>query len=228
MNINFRAPWERLPKHSGPKNGTRARKAKPQMMPGAARPKRRRIMAKVPALLAVLALTAGLGCVVPGTASAAPFCGITWGSLVKSTATLALGPSQDPITNIRSGRHACFDRLVVDVNGGAPAYTVRYVSAWTQDGSGLAVPLRGGAFIDVRVMAPAHDQNYTPTYTPANRSEAVNVAGFQTFHQVAFAGTYESVTQIGLGVRARLPFRVFTLAGLGDGSRLVIDVAHRW
>ena len=71
-------------------------------------------------------------------------------------------------------------------------------------------------------------QTYNPTYTPANRDEAVNVAGFQTFRQVAFAGTFEAVTQIGLGVRARLPFRVFTLDEPGNGSRLVIDVAHRW
>jgi hypothetical protein len=49
-----------------------------------------------------------------------------------------------------------------------------------------------------------------------------------TFRQVVFDGTFEGQTQIGLGVRARLPFRVFTLAGPGGGSRLVIDVAHRW
>jgi hypothetical protein len=29
-------------------------------------------------------------------------------------------------------------------------------------------------------------------------------------------------------VRARLPFRVLTLDGPGAGTRLVIDVAHRW
>ena len=228
MSINFRASWGRLPKHSGTGNRGLARGTMSQTLPNAARPKRRCIMAKVPALLAALALTAGLGLVVPGTASAAPFCGITWGSLAKSTATLAFGPSQDAITNIRSGRHACFDRLVVDVNGEVPRYVVRYAKAVSQDGSGLTLPLRGGAFIDVTVMAPAHDHNYNPTYTPANRDEAVDVAGFQAFRQVAFAGTYESVTQIGLGVRARLPFRVFTVAGPGKGSRLVIDVAHRW
>jgi hypothetical protein len=33
---------------------------------------------------------------------------------------------------------------------------------------------------------------------------------------------------VGLGVRARLPFRVFKLDGPGEGSRLVIDVAHQW
>ena len=35
-------------------------------------------------------------------------------------------------------------------------------------------------------------------------------------------------TTLGLGVRARLPFRAFVLAGPGDGSRLVVDVAHLW
>jgi hypothetical protein len=29
-------------------------------------------------------------------------------------------------------------------------------------------------------------------------------------------------------VRARLPFRVFTLSGPGGGSRLVIDVYQHW
>jgi hypothetical protein len=33
---------------------------------------------------------------------------------------------------------------------------------------------------------------------------------------------------IGLGVRARLPMRVFNLAGPGSRSRLVIDVTHHW
>ncbi|MBO1269520.1 AMIN-like domain-containing (lipo)protein [Arthrobacter cavernae] len=185
-------------------------------------------MTKARAVLAALLLAGGLGLVVPGTASAAPFCGITWGSLAKSNTSLPVGPGQDPITNIRSGRHACFDRLVVDVNGQAPRYHVRYVPAVTQDGSGFTVPLRGGAFLQVTVATPAHDQDYNATYLPANRDEAVNVAGFRTFRQVAFTGTFEAVTQIGLGVRARLPFRVFTLAGPGEGSRLVIDVAHRW
>lgn len=127
MSINFRAPWGRLPKHFKPGHGVLARGTMSQTPPDAARPLRGRIRVKAGALLAALALTAGLGLVVPGTASAASFCGITWGSLAKSTATPALGPSQDPITNVRTGRHACFDRLVVDINGEAPRYTVRYV-----------------------------------------------------------------------------------------------------
>jgi hypothetical protein len=51
----------------------------------------------------------------------------------------------------------------------------------------------------------------------------VNLAGYQTFREAKFAGSFEGQTSVGLGVRARLPFRVFTL-----DSRLVVDVAHRW
>jgi hypothetical protein len=40
---------------------------------------------------------------------------------------------------------------------------------------------------------------------------------------VAWAGSFEGQSTIGLGVRARLPFRVLQLPG-----RLVIDVAHHW
>ena len=105
---------------------------------------------------------------------------------------------------------------------------IKYVDTVRQDGSGFAVPLRGGARLQVTVVAPAHDGNYRQTYRPANRTELVNVAGWQTFRQIAWAGSFEGQSTIGLGVRARLPFRVFVLQGPGAGSRFVIDVAHRW
>jgi hypothetical protein len=57
------------------------------------------------------------------------------------------------------------------------------------------------------------------------------VSGFTTFRQVASAGSFEGVSSIGLGVRARLPFRVVTASGIpgsANGVRVVVDVAHRW
>jgi hypothetical protein len=184
------------------------------------------------AAMAVAAVTAvPLASAEVGTAGASvPYCGVTWGSLTKSDRAMTTAP----ITNLRAGRHECFDRLVVDL--GAPAagtpsqhagYRVEYVSQVVQDGSGRPVPLAGGAFLSVVVHAPAHDIAGRPTYRPADPAHAVNVSGFSTFRQVAFAGTFEGSTTIGLGVRARLPFRVFLLSGPGTGSRLVIDVAHR-
>jgi hypothetical protein len=174
-------------------------------------------------LIAVL-LAVGSALVAPGPASAAPYCGQVWGSLVKSDPAM----SQAQVTNVRTGQHYCFDRLVIDLNGPVGGYTVRYVPQVTQDGSGLPVPLRGQAFLQVTVNDPAYDANGNATYTPADPNELSNVSGYQTFRQLAWAGSFEGYSSLGLGVRARLPFRVFTLAGPDAGSRLVIDVAHFW
>jgi hypothetical protein len=144
-------------------------------------------------------------------------------------------PADSTILDVRAGQHACFDRLVVDLGGRDlvfGSYDVRYVPVVAQDGSGEAVPVRGAADLQVVVRAPAYDIGTgEPTYQPADRSEAVDVAGFRTFRQVAWAGSFEGQSTIALGVRARLPFRVFPLAALPgseQGPRLVIDVAHRW
>ena len=53
-------------------------------------------------------------------------------------------------------------------------------------------------------------------------------SGDGTGGESAWGGSFEGVTTIGLGVRAKLPFRVFTLKGANNVSMLVIDVAHRW
>jgi hypothetical protein len=147
-----------------------------------------------------------------------------WGSLPEASNRV----STATLRNVRTGRHACFDRLVVDLAGPRTGYRVEYVSAVTQDGSGFVVPLRGGAKLQIIVVAPAYDDAGRPTYRPANQRELTNVAGYRTFRQVAWAGSFEGQSTIGLGVRARLPFRTFTLTGPGTGSRLVIDVAHTW
>jgi type IV secretory pathway VirB2 component (pilin) len=53
----------------------------------------------------VVAVAAGVVPVAAATTSAeaAPYCGITWGSLAKSSATMVPGP----VTNVRAGRHTC-------------------------------------------------------------------------------------------------------------------------
>jgi hypothetical protein len=175
-----------------------------------------------------LILSALMGAVLftSGTsaASAAPYCGITWGSLPKSQGVTAPDAT---ITNARAGQHPCFDRFVVDVRGDLTGYAVQY-GVVLKEGSGTPVPLRGDADLRVIALSDPFDNNNVVTYDPANDNEAVNVSGYQTFRQVAFAGGFGGESTFGLGVRARLPFRTFILDGPGDASRLVVDVAHRW
>jgi len=176
--------------------------------------------------LAVVAVV--LAAAIPATvitatatqASAAPYCGITWGSLAKSAGVVKLGVS---VTNVRSGQHACYDRLVID---NATWANVQYVSRVTEDPSDRPVSLRGGAFLQI-VTTRADDGTHT-TYNPANKHELVNLSGYRTFRQAAWAGNFEGQLTIGLGVRARLPFRVFVLNTPGVPPRVVIDVAHLW
>jgi len=181
-------------------------------------------MAIVAAVAAVL-----VGLVTPA-AAAAPYCGITWGSVPK----VSTAADSEVLTDVRAGRHDCYDRLVIDLTGqdnSFRSYDVRYVSQVYGDASGQVIPLRGGAKLRVVVRAPAYDANGNSTYTPGNPAELANVTGYQTFRQVAWAGSFEGQSTVGLGVRARLPFRVLSLAGTPNsdqGPRLVIDVAHSW
>ena len=156
-------------------------------------------------------------------------CGVTWGSLAKNVADAHVGDGT--ITNVRAGRHTCFDRTVIDVAGiptSKIGYSVRYVDTVQAPGSGRDVPLTGGARMQVDVTVPAYNSSGRSTFTPADRTRVVDVTGYDTLRQVAMAGSFEGRSTFGVGVRARLPMRVFVLDGPGTGSRLVIDVAHRW
>lgn len=180
----------------------------------------------------LVGVVAGVTAPSSTAAPAASYCGLVWGSTPES----APGMTSAPLTNLRAGRHPCFDRLVVDLGprrAGLPGpqdegYSVRYVDRFVEDPSGRVISLAGGARLEIVVQASAVTDSFVPTYQPADRRHAVNVAGYSTFRQVYFSGSFEGSTQIGLGVRARLPFRVFVLDGPGAGSRIVIDVAHRW
>lgn len=166
-------------------------------------------------ILAVILLVLG-ALLIPTTATAsAASCVTPWGSLPKSDLTMGTGE----VDTVRTGRHECFDRVVVDIDGPPAGYHVAYVPEVTADGSGVVVPTPGGARLQVIVRHPSFAS------TPVGRSVA-DVRGFQTLRSVVYAGSFEGQTTYGVGVRARLPFRVFSIDG-GHG-RIIVDVAHRW
>ncbi|NMR18661.1 hypothetical protein [Cellulomonas fimi] len=172
-------------------------------------------------VVVLLSLLAGLSLLIAPSASAHPYCGQVWGSQERSAGDYSSGY----LTNIRSGRHACYDRLVLDVDAPLTAWSVRYVDEIVQDGSGFTVPVRGGATLEVIVRVNVAESS--PLYSTSTGT-IIDPVGYRTFRDVVWAGSFEAVTTVGLGVRARLPFRAFVLPGPGEGSRLVVDVGHRW
>ncbi|MFD5424361.1 hypothetical protein [Streptomyces sp. NPDC127084] len=158
---------------------------------------------------------------------AAAGCSTVWGSGAKSaeSAEDAVGKS---LKNIRTSRERCYDRMVFEVGGAAPrlGYRVGYVDAFRRDGSGDAMRVAGGAILQIFVSAPSCDPN-TLRQTYAGRAgkplPGVDVTGYKTFRDARFGSSFEGQTQVGLGVRARLPFRVTQSRG-----KLIVDVAHTW
>lgn len=172
-------------------------------------------------LIAGVVLIAGLS---GGGVAQAATCNTAWGSRPKSA-----GPDSGAwhyVTNVRTGRHACFDRMVVDVSAAtATGFVVSYVDTISTDPEGIPISFpKSGAKLQITVYAQNHKGN-TLTY-PAQTGKSlpgVNLAGYSTFREAKFAGSFEDTTTIGLGVRARLPFTAFK-----NGTNVVIDVAHKW
>ncbi|MFD0568625.1 hypothetical protein ACFQ0T_04160 [Kitasatospora gansuensis] len=162
----------------------------------------------------------------PAVTTAAVSCPTGWGSLPEDRTA----PDARSLVNVRTGAHPCFDRIVLDVPGSSAyhpvGYHVRYVDTLYQDGSGQPIPVRGGALIEIVAQAPSYDVTTGTATYPGRAGQplpGVDLTGYRTFVEAKFASSFEGQTQLGLGVRARLPFRVFQLDG-----RLVVDVAHSW
>jgi hypothetical protein len=171
----------------------------------------------------VAALAGSLG--PANAAAAAPYCGITWGSLPKSHDDL----SPAALINVRTGRHDCYDRVVFEFQGPATGYHVNYAGQIYTGGKGDELHTAGGAKLNVQLQEPAYDvQTGASTYPHRAGEHVANLHGYRTLRDVVYGGSFEGYTTFGVGVRARLPFRVLTLAGPGTHSRLVIDVAHNW
>ncbi len=194
--------------------------------PASPRPLRRVLLTAI-GILAALAATAceplaPLPPAPPG--GTAPDCrDVAWGSTAKHASRLS--PAE--IARVRTSSQRCFDRMVIDLRSTpAAGWHVRYGTVY-RPAVGGRVPLRGGAALEVVALAPAYGSSGTSLFRPRNPSEVADVAGYRTFRQVAFAGSFEGETTFGLGVRTRLPFRVFAVSG-PSGTKLVVDVAHRW
>ncbi|MFF6783383.1 hypothetical protein [Streptomyces sp. NPDC012510] len=155
---------------------------------------------------------------------AAAACPTGWGSGAKGGAAVGA----DHLRDIRTGRHECYDRVVFDVPGGGDriGYHVQYVDRFYADPSGEYIPVAGGAILEIRVGAWSYDLDAgVPTY-PGKVGKplpGVDISGYSTFRDTRFGGTFEGQTQVAVGVRARLPFRVTQL-----DDRVVVDVAHSW
>jgi hypothetical protein len=159
----------------------------------------------------------------------APACGVerSWGT----------GPRQGghvmtraPLYLVRAGRHECYDRIVFDLNGGqAVGYAARYVPIVHADPSDLPVPVRGRAVLEVVIRGPIYGtdtQGHQPGRNPPKLGDdLVSTSGLPSVTGVKYAGSFEGLTVVAVGVRDVRPFRVWARSER-DYRHVVVDIAH--
>lgn len=122
--------------------------------------------------------------------------------------------------DVRTGRHPCFERFVLELQGTGdfPGYRVLYEDRpLTDDPRGEPVEVAGSAFIVVVVeswMTTMEGDGYQgPTrITPTNVTH---------IEELVMLGNFESVTTWAIGVDEQRPFEVSVLDG---PPRLVVDI----
>ncbi|GIF09176.1 AMIN-like domain-containing (lipo)protein [Actinoplanes siamensis] len=179
------------------------------------------------ALVIVSALIAAGGCASTATATtAAP---ATTGAAPAATAAAVAAWPTTPVTvthhppvppvpvieRVRYATHDGYDRVVLDIPGALPGYTVEYVTELRQDGSGRVVTIPGKAFL-LLVLHPAqaHRDDGAVTVTGTHRIDLPGITSY------AVVGDYEGYVSFALGLPAKKGFRVGELSG-----RIYVDVA---
>ncbi|MEE2033443.1 AMIN-like domain-containing (lipo)protein [Rhodococcus chondri] len=126
------------------------------------------------------------------------------------------------VTEIRTGRHDGFDRVVYELGGtGTPGWRVGYVDNPTQDGSGNPVTVAGGATIQVLIDGSAYP--FDSGVEPYDGPDPVLADPGGSVVEVSGSGVFEGVTQSFIGVAE--PGTAFSVFSLTGPTRLVVDVA---
>jgi hypothetical protein len=125
------------------------------------------------------------------------------------------------VTDIRTGRHDGFDRVVFEVGGtGAPGWDVRYVDVASSQGSGDEVAVAGDAVLQVTVTGAGYP--YATGVEEWSGPDPLPGQGTENVTEVVFDATFEGTTVAFVGTRSQAPFRVYALQ---DPARVVVEVA---
>ena len=154
----------------------------------------------------------------PAGPSTSASCPAGWRAGTTAVTRKVAVPPVPVATAIRIGSHndCRFDRLVIDISGPLPGYTVGFVSKVIGDASGKTITMPGTRYLEIRLNpAQGHAASGTPSLPTA-----VHSAGYPMLASYAVAGDFEGVLTIALGLAGGTRYRVGELPG-----RIYVDVS---
>jgi hypothetical protein len=134
---------------------------------------------------------------------------------------MASAQSTPTLSNIRTGLHTGFNRVVLDMSGLPTEHRVREVTGVSNCGSGNPISMPGSTEIleVVLIGAAAHDENGNPTYTGPQNFTPPNL---NNVRRIALTCDFEATLGIAVGYgNPNSWHRVFTLT---NPNRVVIDI----
>jgi hypothetical protein len=152
----------------------------------------------------------------PGSLAGAAGCDNTPWHSGAITVTHKVSASPVPvIAAVRVAQHPeCrYDRIVLDIRGAIPSYSVQYVSSVIADASGQVITMPGARHL-VITLRPAQAHTGVPTV-----ATGVHALGYPALASWALAGDFEGVVKIALGLAAPTSIRTGEL-----GGRIYVDV----
>jgi len=125
------------------------------------------------------------------------------------------------LTAIRVAPYGDADRIVFEFSGGLPRYEVAAVTTVYTDPKGEAVPLAGQFYL--RVVFHGASAWCQQPVRKVYAGPSVLAPFYPQLLVVSAAGDFERVLSFGVGVAAKGPYHVYSLAG---PDRVVLDISH--
>ena len=125
------------------------------------------------------------------------------------------------VIGIRTAAHPDegYDRIVFDIDGEIPGYTIEYVDEVRQDGSGDLVDVPGRRYLLIR-FNPAHAHTDAGEALISPRSRELDHPMMRGYVVV---GDFEGYVSVAIGLDDVVGYRVGELPG--DPARVYVDVA---
>jgi hypothetical protein len=140
----------------------------------------------------------------------------------QASSSSAVGPATSVLATVTVAPAACFDRVTFGFRTGGPnpiGFTVRYGKPPFSGPSGIAVPIRGSAFLVVRVSPAAmHDDNGASSFSGSTDIVAPTAA----IQEVRFIEDFEGVVVWVIGLDRVRPFRAYA----PDGTQLRVEISE--